>query len=339
MTSLDERAAVNDRVSRLLEETLTVDAPPPGVDLIDSGLLDSLAIVRLIVALEQEFGVEVALEQLNLADLRTIAAIGALVTASGSRRAALDPGLVCLREGTSGPPVFVFPGVAGEAFGMLALTRRLTTRRPVFGIEGWGAPGLRGEPATIEQRAERSLRSIRSAGTVGPVSLVGFSFGGLVAYEVARRLARQGEGPALLALIDTHADVHAMPPAAQWRYRLGRPWRYVANVLSDPVQRVPHYLGRARAHLEPPAVGGQGDPHGPEFVLGGEAVAAYRPGTYPGDVVLFSTAEDNPHDCPPRRIWKTRVRGRLTVNYLPSHHRDILAETAAELAAGVDALL
>ena len=338
MTSIDEHVAVTDRISRILEETLSLKAPSPDVDLIDAGLLDSLAIVRLIVALEQEFAIEVPLEQLNVADLRTIASIGRLATNAGEL-APVDPGLVRLTDGTDGLPVFVFPGVAGEALGMLALTRRLTTQRPVFGIEAWGDPARRGQPATIEARAQSSLRALRCAAPHGPYALIGFSFGGLVAFEAARQLREAGEAVDLLILIDTSADTRSLPPGALLAHRLGRPWRYARNLLSDPRHRVPHYASRLRARLQPAALPPMPAGHAREHELGDAALAAYRPRRYDGDAVLFATPESNPASCPPRKIWRAAVAGELAIKWIPNSHGEILAVTADQLATETNALL
>lgn len=60
------------RARQIFEDALHVAAPEPDVDIIQSGLIDSLALVTLIFELEQEFEVQVPLESLEVDDFRTI---------------------------------------------------------------------------------------------------------------------------------------------------------------------------------------------------------------------------------------------------------------------------
>lgn len=72
-------AQVIDRVQRLFVETLNTSAPSADADLIDSGLLDSLALVELLFALEREFGVTIPLEELDIDTFRSVRSIADLV--------------------------------------------------------------------------------------------------------------------------------------------------------------------------------------------------------------------------------------------------------------------
>jgi acyl carrier protein len=71
--------AVTDRVQRLFVETLNVEVPSPDTDLIEGGLLDSLALVELLLALEREFAVTIALENLDIDSFRSIRSIAGFV--------------------------------------------------------------------------------------------------------------------------------------------------------------------------------------------------------------------------------------------------------------------
>jgi len=75
-----------ERVRQLVAETLNLAPPDPGTDLIESGLLDSLALVELLHALETELGVEVPLDSLEIESFRSVETIAELV--AGLRSAA-----------------------------------------------------------------------------------------------------------------------------------------------------------------------------------------------------------------------------------------------------------
>ena len=63
------------RAQRVFEDALAVHAPDPEVDIIEAGLIDSLGLVTLLFELEQEFGVQLPLESLDVEDFRSIANI------------------------------------------------------------------------------------------------------------------------------------------------------------------------------------------------------------------------------------------------------------------------
>ncbi len=69
------------RIARLFAERLQVELPSSDVDLFESGLLDSWRLVVLLGALEEEFGVRVAMDALEFDDFRTLAQIASFVAA------------------------------------------------------------------------------------------------------------------------------------------------------------------------------------------------------------------------------------------------------------------
>ena len=71
--------AVTDRVQRLFVEALNIQVPSPDTDLIDGGLLDSLALVELLFAIEREFDVSIPLEDLDIDTFRTARGIAGFV--------------------------------------------------------------------------------------------------------------------------------------------------------------------------------------------------------------------------------------------------------------------
>jgi acyl carrier protein len=72
-TDADLRA----KVTEIILNRLNVDVPDADVDLIESGLLDSLALVMLIAALEEEFACELLLDDFDLDWFRTVDRIAA----------------------------------------------------------------------------------------------------------------------------------------------------------------------------------------------------------------------------------------------------------------------
>jgi acyl carrier protein len=67
------------RIQRIFEEAFNVSAPAPQTDIIEAGLLDSLALVTLVFEVELEFGMEIPLESLDIENFSTIGSIARLV--------------------------------------------------------------------------------------------------------------------------------------------------------------------------------------------------------------------------------------------------------------------
>jgi len=81
MTTPDRETA--SRISDLIRDRLSVDVPASDTDLIESGLLDSLALVTLITALEEAFACELPLDDFDLERFRSIERIGEFLRSVG----------------------------------------------------------------------------------------------------------------------------------------------------------------------------------------------------------------------------------------------------------------
>jgi acyl carrier protein len=64
---------------RLVAEKMHRELPSIDTELLDSGLIDSLALVDLLMHIETEFGVRIALDNLELDKFRSIATIAELI--------------------------------------------------------------------------------------------------------------------------------------------------------------------------------------------------------------------------------------------------------------------
>jgi acyl carrier protein len=79
-------AIVRD-LTRLFREELFIDVPSADTDLIDSGLIDSLQLVRLLVHVERDLGYRIPLGEIDVEDLRSLARIAGVIS---TRRALAD---------------------------------------------------------------------------------------------------------------------------------------------------------------------------------------------------------------------------------------------------------
>jgi len=72
--------SLHDRINKLLSEKIHVEAPSAEADLMESGLLDSLLLVELMAGLEDEFGVKISFDEIELDNFRSIARIAEFVS-------------------------------------------------------------------------------------------------------------------------------------------------------------------------------------------------------------------------------------------------------------------
>ena len=79
------------RLGTLFTACFHIEVPSPDTDPLESGILDSLQFVELLVQLEQNFNLRIKIDDIDLEDLRTLARIARLVDAN--REAARPPAL------------------------------------------------------------------------------------------------------------------------------------------------------------------------------------------------------------------------------------------------------
>ncbi|MCB1054897.1 MAG: amino acid adenylation domain-containing protein, partial [Acidobacteria bacterium] len=170
----------------------------------------SLLAVRLVAAIERRFG-----RTVTLAELFRRATVEALaVELRRGRRGEAEGSLVPLAAGGSGAPLFLVHPVGGTVFCYAELVRSLGGDRPVHGLQAPGLEGLETPRERIEELAERYLAEVLAQQPEGPWMLGGWSMGGVVAWEMARRLAERGGAVAPVVLFDAVAEERGRPPSA-----------------------------------------------------------------------------------------------------------------------------
>ncbi|CAM5420396.1 thioesterase domain-containing protein [Streptomyces griseus] len=254
-----------------------------------------------------------------------------------------------LAGGGGQPPLFLVHPVGGGVLCYREAAAVLGTGRPVHGLP---APGLTpGTPpaATVRELADLGLRAVREVQPAGPYRLGGWSFGGLVAYEMAHTLTEQGEDVALLALLDTGfpgtggAPDTLLADFAEDLLRsagLGMPEPLAASLAAaqaagheeDGLRTVRDELIRqdAGAGLTP----GELARHYAVFRANTLAAAAYRPPAHRGAVHFYQSTDGARLGS--ARAWARAVRGPLVVRELDTDHYGIvrgahIRETAKDM--------
>ena len=114
-----------------------------------------------------------------------------------------DSPLVLLGAGTSEQPaLFCIHALGGTLFSYYDLVRRLGTDRAIYGLQSCGINSSQQPLDCVEDMASYYVKSIQTIQQQGPYLLLGYSFGGIVAFEMARQFADLGEKVAFLGLLD-----------------------------------------------------------------------------------------------------------------------------------------
>lgn len=216
----------------------------------------------------------------------------------------------------SNPPLVLTHAGDGGAVHYSRLAPHLLGQRDVYALEAGTGNQPAAPPPSVESLAEECVAALPEPLRSGPVHLGGWSFGGVVALEIARRLAREGVPPWVL-LLDTWS------PVALRQVGLLPPER--------PGSTAPAGAGGGGQRSLLPAPWA--------------AMARYRPAGYAGSVMLIR-AQDDPHG---RRAdddlgWGRIVEGQLLTAFVPGTHGDILdpgqvartGRTAADLLSRAD---
>lgn len=222
---------------RLWEEVLDVHPVGPNDNFFSLGghsLLAMRLVERIRVELETELPVAAVFEN------PTLEQMSRLLCRGGQSRS--NSALVEIQPGGARPPLFLVHGAGGGMFwGYSNLARHLGMDQPVLAFKSRGLDGLP-ELETIEALAEAYVSELRAFDSRGPYRLGGYCFGGLVAYEMARRLGP--ENIALLALINSH------PPNSNYarlRYTPVNLARFALNVFVKSFYALPDTPQRWRA--------------------------------------------------------------------------------------------
>jgi acetoacetyl-CoA synthetase len=232
------------------------------------------------------------------------------VLRSGSAPAA-EP-LAELKAGEGASALFFFPGISGVALELAELGGLIRYDGPIYANQPRGLDGPERPHRTVAEMADYQVAIVRAAQPCGPYRLAGYSFGGLVAVEVARRLLEAGESVDFLGLMEPSLPERQWPihGRAEFFWRRSKHHARVLRALSPHARRA--YLAshaepmvnRFRRMLGAKAVGSSpyhraGLPPGLAETreAGWAAIQTHELKPYPGKATLFVSERGNPLGC------------------------------------------
>jgi acyl-coenzyme A synthetase/AMP-(fatty) acid ligase/thioesterase domain-containing protein/acyl carrier protein len=326
---------ISRTVARVWQHVLLVPVRAAEDDFFDSGG-DSLKAITFVIELERALGLEISLTLINEAPR-----FDQLCQALSERRAPRSTPLVTLKPGDGLPPVFFIHGVGGNVVEILPAARRVTYSGAVVGIRARGV--VRGEKphTSIEAMAADYLREIKERQPHGPYYLCGYSSGGLVAFEIARRLSESGDEVGLVGLFDTTMSPVRWPLRAWFSILARRMALTAAAVRTTPIRAWPAKLRTSAEQLR----GWRGTLGAAPSIAIRVAASAliasakYHPGFYRGQLTLFSPAEREPGLPSLESIWRKHARTVVDVETAGTHSTMLSTLHAETTAACMTRLL
>ncbi len=167
----------------------------------------SLLAVSLFAKISKELGHSLSLT--TLFEKQTIAEQAAIIEAT------MLPDLswqsaVKIKPGNSlKPPLFLLHDMSGSVFFYQQLANHLPADRTCYVIQSQGLNGIETPISSVTKMADYYIQEIRKIQAVGPYHLIGYSFGGILAFEMARQLEIQSQSIGLLAILDSQAPISA----------------------------------------------------------------------------------------------------------------------------------
>jgi amino acid adenylation domain-containing protein/non-ribosomal peptide synthase protein (TIGR01720 family) len=296
----------------------------------------SLLATQVMARLREALGVDVPLRALFEAP--TVERLAAWLEGARSDDGPARHCVTLQAEGT-GTPVFLVHAVGGAVGPYRELARKLG--RPLYGLQASGLDGREPPLDTVEALARRYVEAVRAVRPEGPYVLGGWSMGGVVAFEMARELERQGQRVELLVLLDSFAPAEGMSSHAPDGTLLlaGLAMDLARTAGAEPTLRPElleglsdeEQLARVARHAReagwlPPEVR-DADLRAWRDVMRANlrAQMAWRPAEYRGPVLLLRAKDSQrEHAVDATHGWSRWVTSRLTVEDVPGDHYSAL---------------
>ena len=161
----------------------------------------SIKAVKVMMEIEKKTGKQIPLSALF--QHSTVEKFAKLLTI---KKEIVSDYLVPLKPKGSKVPLFIVHGAGLNILNFSNVINHFCEDQPVYGFQGIGPNGFDNWFESIEAMATRYIESILEVNPNGPYALAGFSFGGVVAFEIARQLKEQGKKVSIVALLDTYVD-------------------------------------------------------------------------------------------------------------------------------------
>ncbi len=244
--------------------------------------------------------------------------------------------LVSMQPRGSRPPLFIVAGAHAEEEDFLrflsSMIPHLGLDQPVYGFRAKGLDGMERAHRSVEEMAQDYAAELRQFKPDGPYMISGECVGGVVAYELAQILRRQGETVSLLLLMDTVRPtrlidywgrmINLMSRFKNAKNHLGRAWK---KGLRGGVRYLLNFMRAKRKLLMPRSHEERQQSHIYNVEMNYPAVTRrYRPKPYPGKLTLLVNEEMA--KLVPYLAWQDLPMGGVDTHVVPGDHKTRLTK-------------
>jgi amino acid adenylation domain-containing protein len=266
----------------------------------------SLLAARVVSRIRSILNVQIPLSALF--DAPTVGKLNAAITQSWIQggRGALLP----IRASGTHPPLFCVHPIGGLAWCYMPLVRYMPKEFPLYGLQAQGLDGKTEPHQSIREVAEAYIKEIRTVQESGPYYLLGWSFGGLVAHEMAVQLQSVGEDIAALIIMEAY-----LPPPAWERAAVTRAGDF------DPV--IPDHVAEAIQAAGVGEVISDADVELLERILrNNEAIElAHIPRNFYGNMLNIKSLDEKSNSG--AAAWQSYISGQITEVQLSCRHGEM----------------
>jgi amino acid adenylation domain-containing protein len=221
--------------------------------------------------------------------------------------------LVALQTSGSKPPLFCIPPSADTAMRFETLAKYLGTDQPVYGFEYAGMDGKSEPFSTIPNMARAYIHELRLVQPDGPYYVCGLTFGGIVAYEIAQQLVRQGHKVAFLGVLDSNFYPRKRRSPLYY-YILTK--RFFANIRGKDLNIYVPALDRALNRFDGNDT--LRDRYIHVYTINHIARMEYSSPPYPGLITRFMT--DSRHARRATKGWSKATSRDMDIVSIPGYH-------------------
>ncbi len=274
----------------------------------------SLLAINLMAKIQQHFG-----KQLPLSTLLTNPTIEDLGSLIRGETQVTSSSLVPLQTQGNKQPFFCVHPAGGHVFYYQELSNYLGNNQPFYGLQAQGFNEGEKILTNVEEMAEFYVKTIQEFQPQGPYQIGGWSFGGVVAFEMAQQLLEQGEEVSLLALLDPWVPILLDPnKKIDSKYMRGVLSRYFGGMFNrtdlvteeeleglNSEEQIEFIIDKAeKLELFPKEATREQNRRFIDVIIGTlKATYHYKRRPYPGKVTVFRGQEKHPHGIDPQLVW------------------------------------
>jgi 3-oxoacyl-(acyl-carrier-protein) synthase/thioesterase domain-containing protein/acyl carrier protein len=284
---------------------------------------DSLLAIEVATNVSKKIGINLGMHALLAHP--TIAKLSKMI----SEQKTTPPSLIKMKSGISDPPLFFIHPIEGNLFCYKELIDRLNCQNPLYGFQTVDTL----ENKSVEEIASHYIEDLCKVQSRGPYHLLGMSFGGVLAYEIARQLEEQCESVAMLCMLDVEKPDASLlscyneekqlmyliellegKPASDQKITPERLIKSLGLSTLSPIdQQI--IFDRVKRHLK--------------------SLADYSPKSYGGKIIFFQANQRflKFKDIGCGSTWKELVGNKVEIHDIPGNHVSMLKWPQVEALA------